>query len=169
MLESNQLIFKASVTQLKKIHHWCQQLEERIGKQQLETGKLSKFATKAINSSLVRGEPSAYYGAIGGAYDNIFQPTPNGLIFKVKNNVSGDEIDLTDFDAVGDVIVGVIVGVISDTEYTTLLEWQQSIEQKLGCVGSYIYMLSGTTLGTIIRVKCIETDEEIDCTDYEGW
>jgi hypothetical protein len=63
---SNQLVFKASVTQLQKIHHWRQQLEERIAKQ-LETGKLSKFATKAINSSLERGEPSAYYGAIGGA------------------------------------------------------------------------------------------------------
>ncbi|OKH42788.1 hypothetical protein NIES2101_32375 [Calothrix sp. HK-06] len=163
MLESNQLIFKASVTQLKKIHHWRQQLEERIAKQQLETGRLRKFATKAINSSLERGEPCAYYGAIGGAYDNIFQPTPNSLIFKVKNNVSGDEIDLTDFDAVGDVIVGVI----SDTEYTTLLEWQQSIEQKLGCIGSYIYKFSGTTLGTIIKVRCVETSEEIDCTDYD--
>ncbi|BDA75526.1 hypothetical protein CAL7716_096920 [Calothrix sp. PCC 7716] len=71
MSESNQLIFKASVTQLKKIHHWRQQLEERIAKQQLETGKLSKFAIKAINSSLKRGEPCAYYGAIGGAYNRL--------------------------------------------------------------------------------------------------
>ncbi|GJD18233.1 hypothetical protein RIVM261_031890 [Rivularia sp. IAM M-261] len=71
MSESNQLVFKVSVTQLKKIHYWRQQLEERIGKQQLEAGKLSKFATKAINSSLERGEPCAYYGAIGGAYDRL--------------------------------------------------------------------------------------------------
>ncbi|BAZ17257.1 hypothetical protein NIES4071_91350 [Calothrix sp. NIES-4071] len=28
-------------------------------------------------------------------------------------------------------------------------------------------MFSATTLGTIIRVKCVETNEEIDCTDYD--
>ncbi|BAZ17256.1 hypothetical protein NIES4071_91340 [Calothrix sp. NIES-4071] len=119
MSESNKLVFKINVAQIEKRREWRQQLEERIARQQLEKGNLSEFATKAIKSSLERGEPCAYYGAIGGAYDNIFHPTPNGLIFKVKNSVSGDEIDLTDFDTVGDVVAAVI----SDIEYTTLLGW----------------------------------------------
>lgn len=163
MSELNEIIFKVSAAQLEKRRQWRRQLEERIAREQLEKGKLSESVAEVLKASLERGEPCAYYGAIGGAYNDIFQPTPNGLIYKVKNSVSGDEIDLTDFDTVGDIVTAII----SETEYVTLLEWQQSIEQKLGCIGSYIYKFSGTTLGTIIKVRCVETSEEIDCTDYD--
>jgi hypothetical protein len=163
MSELNKLIFKVCNIQLEKRRQWRRQLEERIAKKQIEEGKFTESITKVIEASLERGEPCAYYGAIGGAYNDIFQPTPNGLIYKVKNSVSGDEIDLTDFDTLGDIVTAVI----SETEYITLLEWQQCIEKKLGYVGSYIYKFTGTSLGTITKVKCIETGEEIDCTDYD--
>lgn len=85
MSESNKLVFKVSNTQLEKRRQWRRQLEEGIAREQLEKGKLSESVAEVIKASLERGEPCAYYGAIGGAYNDIFQPTPNGLIYKVKN------------------------------------------------------------------------------------
>jgi hypothetical protein len=38
-----------------------------------------------------------YYGASGGAYTYSFTPTTIGCVVKVKNSVTGDELDVSDY------------------------------------------------------------------------
>lgn len=40
----------------------------------------------------------AYYGCSGGAYTYMFTPTSIGLVVKVQNGLTGDIIDLTDYE-----------------------------------------------------------------------
>ena len=40
----------------------------------------------------------AYYGAVGGGYTYSFTPTSLGCITKVENNITKEEIDLTEYD-----------------------------------------------------------------------
>lgn len=42
-------------------------------------------------------EDIAYYGATGGAYSYIFTPTSIGLVTVIRNNVTKEELTLTDF------------------------------------------------------------------------
>jgi hypothetical protein len=42
------------------------------------------------------GQPPNY-GASGGAYTYMLTPTSLGTVVKVKNNVTGNEVDLTDY------------------------------------------------------------------------
>jgi hypothetical protein len=41
----------------------------------------------------------AYYGAIGGGYTYSFTPTGLGVVAKVTNNLTHEELDVTDYDA----------------------------------------------------------------------
>ena len=41
---------------------------------------------------------SNYYGAIGGVLTYSFTPTGLGVIFTVKHDATGNELDLTDVD-----------------------------------------------------------------------
>lgn len=36
-------------------------------------------------------------GAIGGQFSYIFTPTSLGIVCKIKDNIGGEEIDLTDY------------------------------------------------------------------------
>jgi hypothetical protein len=40
----------------------------------------------------------AYYGCSGGAFTYMFTPTTLGLVTEVKNNLTGETINLTDFE-----------------------------------------------------------------------
>jgi len=40
-----------------------------------------------------------YTGAIGGAFTYCFTPTGLGVIVKVRDSVSGQELDVTDYDS----------------------------------------------------------------------
>jgi hypothetical protein len=42
-------------------------------------------------------EGIAYYGATGGAYSYIFTPTSIGLVTVIRNNMTKEELTLTDF------------------------------------------------------------------------
>ncbi len=53
---------------------------------------------RLISESIEGGEPSPYYGAIGGGYEYSFVPTSLGVVINVKNVVSGDIIDLSEYD-----------------------------------------------------------------------
>lgn len=45
-----------------------------------------------------QNRPDAYYGASGGAYTYKFTPTTLGLVIKVENGLTKEEIDLTEYD-----------------------------------------------------------------------
>ncbi len=57
----------------------------------IELAKLKQWLDK-------RPKKKAYTGAIGGRYSYSFFPTGVGTIIKVKDGVTGDEIDVTDYD-----------------------------------------------------------------------
>jgi hypothetical protein len=42
-------------------------------------------------------EDEPYYGCSGGAYSYIYTPTSLGMIIGVRNNITKDEINLTNF------------------------------------------------------------------------
>lgn len=65
--------------------------KEKLG--QWASEQYKKDAAKAAQN----GRLSAY-GASGGEFSYTFTPTNLGLIIKVKNNLSGDELDLTEWD-----------------------------------------------------------------------
>lgn len=74
--------------------------------------KLTEIQMEKLNNWLVRVNATAasispdpvipnlpYYGAIGGGLIFSFLPTGLGTIVLVKETITGEEIDLTDYDA----------------------------------------------------------------------
>ena len=70
--------------QRAKLEAWMQEQDKKVMEEQKGT-KLEH-----------PGE--AYYGACGGAYTYSFTPISIGLVTKVKNECTGDVIDLTDYE-----------------------------------------------------------------------
>ncbi len=54
-----------------------------------QAAKMTEWANK---------HKKVYTGAIGGRYTYSFTPTSIGLVVKVKDAITGEEIDLTDYD-----------------------------------------------------------------------
>jgi len=65
--------------QSKKLQTWIEEQDAKIAKNQ--------------------GKDSAYYGCIGGGYSYMFTPTTLGCAIVVKNNITKEEINLTDYDS----------------------------------------------------------------------
>ncbi len=63
--------------------------------------EIPKECVERVNAFIEQEEKKTkgHYGAIGGGYTYSFIPTGLGVIFKVKNNLTGAEIDLTDYDS----------------------------------------------------------------------
>lgn len=53
----------------------------------------ARFAAKQGNT-----DDRPYYGAIGGAYTYSWTATSLGVVVKVKNEATGDVLDLTNYD-----------------------------------------------------------------------
>lgn len=62
--------------------------------------KLDKWIAEN-NAGVARqqGGDSPYYGGSGGSLTYSFTPTSLGLIVKVTNNMTGQTIDLTDYES----------------------------------------------------------------------
>lgn len=103
--ETDKIIFEVSSEQYLKYIRWKRKVEERIAIQELETGKrffdgekLSQNQLSKIRKQLETGQVEVYYGAIEEGYVFTFYPTSVVNIVKIKNTLTGDEIDLTDYD-----------------------------------------------------------------------
>jgi hypothetical protein len=98
------MVFRIKAALLPKPDAWMRDLDEKVAEEQVRTGKffngspLNEGVVRVVKDSLEQGEPMPYHGAIGGAYAYCFIPTGLGSVVKVKNTVTGDEIDLTDYD-----------------------------------------------------------------------
>jgi hypothetical protein len=171
MTPSNKIIFYITEEQHQLGCEWKHQTNEKIARKQLskrlnsDKSPSDKILTEELSKSLERGRPVPNYGTVGGAYVYKFYPTSDGLIYKIKNALNGDEIDLTNFEETGSLIAAQITGV----EYEELIKWQNSIEERLNTIVTYIYEFCHMTLGTTIKIICQETGEEIDVTDYSWW
>jgi len=98
-------VFRLSESQLARLKRWMLEIDTKLATNQSETGKLfygknklSPRIIRLIRESIERGEPAPYYGASGGAYEYSFVPTSIGTVIKVKNVVSGDIIDLSEYE-----------------------------------------------------------------------
>ncbi len=79
-------MFDLSDDQNEKLEIWMKDQDDKALKIQIERGFLSEQWKKP------------YYGCSGGAYTYSFTPTTLGTIVKVINNVTKEEINLTNFD-----------------------------------------------------------------------
>jgi hypothetical protein len=166
MSDTDKIIFKITQEQNRKTSDWIRQLNETIARKQLiKFSKLpqDEFKVKMIEKSIENGNPTPYYGAIGGAYVYKFCIIPTGLEYKVKNSLTKDEINLTDSDAIGDITIAQISG----DEYQQILNCQQSIKQRLGDGVTFQYEFCYMSLGAITKVVCLDNNEELDVTDYD--
>lgn len=103
--EKNKIVFEISGEQYLRYIRWKQEIEERIARQELETKKrffdgekLSPNQLSKIKKQLETGEVEIYYGVIEEGYAFTFYTTSVIDIVKVKNTLTGEEIDLTDYD-----------------------------------------------------------------------
>jgi hypothetical protein len=71
-------MFCLDETQKEKLAEWMRLQEEKVAKMQ--------------------EREDAYYGAIGGGYTYMFTPTGLGVVTIVRNGVTKEEINLTDYD-----------------------------------------------------------------------
>jgi hypothetical protein len=49
-------------------------------------------------SEFIKAKRAEYTGAIGGQFTWSFTPTTLGCVCKVKDNISGEELDVSDYD-----------------------------------------------------------------------
>jgi len=103
--ETDKIIFQVSGKQYLKYIRWKRKIEERIAIQELETGKrffdgekLSQNQLSKLRKQLETGKIEVYYGAIEEGYVFTFYPTSIVNIVKIKHTLTGDEIDITDYD-----------------------------------------------------------------------
>ncbi|MGB3653754.1 MAG: hypothetical protein WBA41_21415 [Rivularia sp. (in: cyanobacteria)] len=170
--ENNKIVFRISSSQQKIAAQWMTELDERIARNQLETGlrvngsPIDERRKKRIKDSLEKGDPRPDYGAIGGVYTHIFRDTLNGLIHELENGLTHEKINLTQTNTIE---TNFIIGIIEDVELEKLKQWQDSIEEKLGNQPSYMYEITSTSVGSIKKVTCLEANEKIDITEYRDF
>jgi len=96
--------FRLSESQSARLREWILETETKVATNQVKTGKgvagneLDPREIGRIHESIERGEPLPNYGPISGAYKYSFLPTSLGMVIKVENVVSGDIIDLSDYE-----------------------------------------------------------------------
>lgn len=71
--------FSLTEEQQKELNGWMKEQDQKVAEKQ--------------------NRDEAYYGAIGGAYTYSFIPTNVGLGVSVRNCLTNETIDLTDYDA----------------------------------------------------------------------
>lgn len=104
---NNRIIFEVTGKQYGDLIRWKRSIDDRLFRYQIETGKMWPGSDEMVCESILetfrviakKGGDNIrpYYGAIGGAYIYKFCPTSLGLITKVENSVTLEEIDLTQY------------------------------------------------------------------------
>ena len=103
-MSANEIVFRISGKQYQRLLEWERAVDERVFKQELETGRsprgveLDPDTLEIMRLAVERGTKiPPWYGVTQGAYVYAFVPTTVGLVIKVENTETGDSIDLTDY------------------------------------------------------------------------
>jgi hypothetical protein len=75
-------MFHLDAEQFKRLAAWSREQDAKVAEQQKGKGFSS----------------TPYYGCSGGSLTYSFTPTTLGLVVVVKNNITNEEINLTDYD-----------------------------------------------------------------------
>jgi hypothetical protein len=104
---NNIIGFEVTGKQYSDLIKWEKSIDDLLFRYQIETGKMWPGSDEVVYEpiletfSVIAKEGGdnirPYYGAIGGAYIYKFCPTSLGLITKVENSVTHEEIDLTHY------------------------------------------------------------------------
>lgn len=86
-------MFSLDQTQSEKLAAWAKEQEAKALERQRKTLPPEEF------DHLTMGGKHPYTGASGGSYTYSFTPTSLGTAVKVTDNLSGETIDLTDYDS----------------------------------------------------------------------
>ena len=78
--------------QIIRLHQWLEEVEKRAYDKQTEQSS----AGDPIGIHSVVKRP--YYGAIGGGLTFSFTPTGIGTVVRVTEAITGEVLDLTDYD-----------------------------------------------------------------------
>lgn len=84
--------FELSEAQIKQFDVWAVGVEQRAAAAQFEHAQQNGWAFHYP-------EKLPYYGAIGGGYSFTFTPTGIGMACTVTEFITGESIDLTDYDS----------------------------------------------------------------------
>ena len=91
------MMFELSEKQLQKLEEWKRsQYKAGVAYQKLTIEKTDTFY-ECYKASWDDGYP--YTGAIGGEFTYSFTPNSIGETVKVKNCITGDELNLTDYES----------------------------------------------------------------------
>ena len=64
----------------------------------------------------------------------------------------------------------IILDLLDSEQKKKLKEWKENRSQYSGSIGGqFIYILTPTSLGVIIKIKDGLNDEILDLTDYDSW
>ena len=101
---ADEIVFKIAGKQYQQMVEWRRSVDERVLKQELETGHSSRGVPldpdwlEIARRAQQKGKwISPWYGVSQGAYVYTFVPTTVGLVIKVENTETGDSIDLSDY------------------------------------------------------------------------
>jgi hypothetical protein len=104
---NNRISFEVTGKQYSDLIKWERSIEDRLFRYQVETGMMWPGSDDVVCESILEtfrviakegGDTiRPYYGAIGGAYIYKLCPTSLGLITKVENSVTHEEIDITQY------------------------------------------------------------------------
>lgn len=93
---NKKLTFEIEEKELEKYHEWYDKLLPTVLEKSKEYWK-DRMSEEVFNSITKYGT-IPYYGAIGGGLTFMFRPTGLGDIIKVKEFLTKEEIDITDYD-----------------------------------------------------------------------
>jgi hypothetical protein len=87
--------FELSEDQVKKISEWYESIKPKI----VEAQNPNFGYAYEVYANPVIDKQEPYYGTIGGGLTYSFTPTSVGMIIIVKESVTGEELNLTDYDS----------------------------------------------------------------------
>lgn len=88
--------FKLDEKQVEKLIVWKKEQNKKVAEKQDEAEEIAAKNKEYIPSFRMKRE--AYYGACGGGYEYIFAPCSLGMGVSVRNTITGEEINLSDYE-----------------------------------------------------------------------
>ncbi len=91
--------FSLTNNQVETAEKWIKEQNLKLAlKQIMQDPETCLYSLSEIEQSIKDGDPQPYTGTMGGIYTYIFTPTGVGQIVRLKNLMTNEEINLTEYD-----------------------------------------------------------------------
>lgn len=85
--------FEISLEKLSEIAKWLEEINTKALEKQKENLTEEEYDYLTLNGKFL------YTGAIGGNITYSFTPTSLGMVIKIKEAITEEELDITDYDS----------------------------------------------------------------------